>query len=418
MPAYLKSQANQGCRQVRTDQLRVALFSGNYNYQRDGVNNALNRLVGYLERQGVAVRVYSPTSDTPAFEPTGTLIPVPSVRIPGRGDYRFAYTFDAETRRDLEAFAPNLIHLSVPDRLAFFVKKWAIQRSIPVVASVHTRFDTYLSYYGLPWVDAILGDVMRRLYADLPIVFAPSESMADQLRADGMHDNIGIWSRGVDKVVFNPARRSLDWRRAHGIGDDERVIAFVGRLVMEKGLDVFADAVDRLTANGVAHRVLIVGDGLAREWAEARMPAAIFTGQLAGAELATAYASAELLFNPSTTETFGNVTLEAMACGRPVVGARATGTSSLVHHGISGLLVSPGDIDGYAAALTTYLTDDRAAAMAGEAGLALSRRYEWDEINQTMLDNYLTASAAPVVVPPSVFTPIVERVVTRFRAAA
>ena len=402
---------------MRPDQLRVALFSGNYNYQRDGVNNALNRLVGYLERQGVAVRVYSPTSDTPAFAPTGTLVPVPSVKIPGRGDYRFAYTFDPDTRRDVEAFAPNLVHLSVPDRLAFFVKKWAIGRGIPVVASVHTRFDTYLSYYNMPWVDAILGDVMRRLYIDLPEVYAPSESMADQLRADGMATNIRIWSRGVDKTVFNPERRSLDWRRSIGIGDGEHLIAFVGRLVMEKGLDVFADTIDQLAARSVAHRVLIVGDGLAREFAEARMPQAIFTGQLAGADLARAYASSEMLFNPSTTETFGNVTLEAMACGLPVVGADATGTSSLVHHGMSGLLVAPGDIDAYAEALTTYLTDARAAAMAGEAGLALSRRYEWDEINQTMLDHYLGAVAAPVVIPPSVFAPIVERVVTAMRAA-
>ena len=402
---------------MRPDQLRVALFSGNYNYQRDGVNNALNRLVGYLERQGVAVRVYSPTSDTPAFPPTGTLVPVPSVRIPGRGDYRFAYTFDPDTRRDLEAFAPNLVHLSVPDRLAFFVKKWAIGRGIPVVASVHTRFDTYLSYYGMPWVDAILGDVMRRLYADLPEVYAPSESMADQLRADGMANNIRIWSRGVDQAIFNPERRSLDWRRSLGIGDNDRVIAFVGRLVMEKGLDVFADTIDRLTADSVAHRVVIVGDGLAREFAEARMQRAIFTGQLAGADLARAYASSDMLFNPSITDTFGNVTLEAMACKLPVVGADATGTRSLVHHGMSGLLVTPGDIDGYAAALTTYLTDDVAAAMAGEAGLALSRRYDWDEINQTMLDHYLGAVAAPVVTPPSVFAPIVERVVTAMRAA-
>jgi phosphatidylinositol alpha 1,6-mannosyltransferase len=314
-------------------------------------------------------------------------------------------------------FAPNLIHLSVPDRLAFFVKKWAIGRGIPVVASVHTRFDTYLSYYGMPWVDKILGDVMRRLYADLPEVYAPSESMADQLRADGMGNNIRIWSRGVDKAIFNPERRSLDWRRSLGIGDGERVVAFVGRLVMEKGLDVFADAVDRLTATGVAHRVLIVGDGLAREWAETRMPQAIFAGQLAGPDLARAYASSDMLFNPSTTETFGNVTLEAMASGLPVVGARATGTSSLVHHGISGLLVTPGDIDGYAAALSTYLTDDVAATMAGEAGLALSRRYDWDEINQTMLDHYRNAVAAPVVVPPSIFLPIVDRVVTALRAA-
>ena len=402
---------------MRQDQLRVALFSGNYNYQRDGANQALNRLVGYLERQGVAVRVYSPTSDTPAFPPTGTLISTPSVKIPGRGDYRFAYAMDRATRLDLEAFAPNLIHLSVPDRLAFHAKRWGKAHGVPVVASVHTRFDTYLGYYGLQWVNKILGDVMRNLYRDLPEIYAPSESMAEQLRVDGMHDNVRIWSRGVDSHIFKPSRRSRDWRRSLGIGDAERVIAFVGRLVMEKGLDVFADTVAQLTRDGVPHRVLIVGEGLARGWAETNIPGAIFAGYLADANLARAYASADMLFNPSTTETFGNVTLEAMACGLPVVGARATGTSSLVHHGLSGQLVPPGDIAGYAAALTTYLTDDRAAASAGEAGLALSRRYSWDEINQGLLDRYAALAAAPALMPVSVFQPVIDRVVTALRAA-
>ncbi len=402
---------------MRQDQLRVALFSGNYNYQRDGANKALNLLVGYLERQGVAVRVYSPTSPTPAFEPTGTLISVPSVKIPGRGDYRLALGMDRATRRDLEAFGPTLIHLSAPDRLAFTAKYWGKAHGVPVVSSVHTRFDTYLTYYGLSWVNRITAHIMRSFYRDIPEVYAPSESMAEQLRLDGMATNIKIWSRGVDAGVFTPARRSLDWRRAHGIADDERVVAFVGRLVMEKGLDVFADTVDGLTAAGVPHRVLIVGDGLADAWARERMPQAIFAGQLAGDDLARAYASSDMLFNPSTTETFGNVTLEAMACGLPVVGARATGTSSLVHHGISGQLVTPGDIAGYVAALTTYLTNDHVAASAGEAGLALSRRYSWDEINQTMLDHYLAVAAVPVAAQQSVFQPIVDKVVTALRAA-
>jgi phosphatidylinositol alpha 1,6-mannosyltransferase len=371
---------------VRQNQLRVALFSGNYNYQRDGANKALNLLVGFLERQGVAVRVYSPTSATPAFEPTGTLI----------SDYRLALGMDAATKRDLEAFAPNLIHLSAPDRLAFTAKYWARAHGVPVVSSVHTRFDTYLTYYGLSWVNSITAHIMHSFYRDIPEVYAPSESMADQLRADGMATNIKIWSRGVDARMFSPARRSL---------------------VMEKGLDDFADAIDALKAKGVAHRVLIVGRGLADDFARTRMPQAVFAGQLEGGDLARAYASSDMLFNPSTTETFGNVTLEAMACGLPVVGARATGTSSLVHHGISGQLVTPGDIAGYATALTTYLTDDRAAAMAGEAGLALSRRYTWDEINQTMLDHYMELVGGPVMAPQSVLMPLVDRVVTALRAA-
>lgn len=387
---------------VRQNQLRVALFSGNYNYQRDGANQALNRLVGYLERQGVAVRVYSPTSPTPAFAPTGTLVSVPSMRIPGRSDYRFAFGLDAATRADVEAFAPNLVHLSVPDRVAFGMKRWARARGVPVVASVHTRFDTYLDYYGLGWIQRWVAGTMRRFYGDLPEIYAPSESMAEQLRADGMSERVAIWSRGVDRTVFAPARRSTDWRRGLGLADTDRVVAFVGRMVMEKGLDQFADTVDRLAADGVAHRVLLVGDGPARGWAEARLPHALFTGHLADADLARAYASADMLFNPSTTETFGNVTLEAMASGLPVVAARATGSTSLVHHGISGQLVTPGDIAGFAAALTLYLVDPRAAAMAGEAGLALSGRYDWDEINHAMLGHYLGVVGGAVSEPAAV----------------
>lgn len=400
---------------MRPNQLRVALFSGNYNYLRDGANQALNRLVGYLERAGVAVRVYSPTSPTPAFAPTGTLVSVPSIRIPGRGDYRFAYGLHAHIRRDIETFAPNLIHLSVPDRLAFRMKKFGQARGIPVVASVHTRFDTYAAYYGIGWVNRHLTAVMRRFYSDLPEIYAPSESMAEVLRAEGMSQRVAIWSRGVDRSVFTPARRSLDWRRARGIGDNERVVAFVGRLVMEKGLDVFADTIDRLATAEVAHRVVVVGDGPARDWIAARLPQAVFTGHLADTALAEAYAASDVLFNPSTTETFGNVTLEAMACRLPVVAARATGSSSLVHHGISGQLVTPGDTPGYAAALATYLTDPRAAAMAGEAGLALSGRYEWDEINAFMLDHYLAIVGGKVTAPAPL--PFVERVVTALRAA-
>ena len=94
---------------------RVALFSGNYNYLRDGANQALNRLVGYLERDGVDVRVYSPTSPRPAFAPKGTLVSVPSVRIPGRGEYRLGLGLPAAVRRDVERFRPDIVHLSAPD---------------------------------------------------------------------------------------------------------------------------------------------------------------------------------------------------------------------------------------------------------------------------------------------------------------
>ena len=128
---------------METNDLRVALFSGNYNYVRDGANQALNRLVGYLLRQGVKVRVYSPIVEHPAFPPTGDLVSVPSVAIPGRPEYRLPIAVPSSVRRDLELFAPNIVHVSSPDIVGHRAVSWARRRQVAVVASVHTRFDSY-----------------------------------------------------------------------------------------------------------------------------------------------------------------------------------------------------------------------------------------------------------------------------------
>lgn len=368
--------------------LRIALFSGNYNYVRDGANQALNRLVEYLERQGCDVRVYSPTSSTPAFEPAGTLVSVTSVRIPGRAEYRMALGLNDALKRDIRAFAPDIVHLSSPDPMNHAAKKLGRELGVPVVASVHTRFETYLEYYGLGWLRPTGEGILRRFYAGLDEVFATTNGFAEMLKDQGLVENAAVWSRGVDKARFNPGRRSLEWRWSLGIRDDEAVIAFVGRLVLEKGLDKVAAAVTELKARGVPHRLLVVGEGPARERFAAQVPDAIFAGFLDGERLPRAYASAEVLINPSTTETFGNINLEAMASGIPVVAADASGNACLVDDGITGRLVPPDDIAGYADALTLYLTDPGARAAAGSAGLKAAQAYDWDEINGAVLARY------------------------------
>ena len=270
--------------------LRIALFSGNYNYVRDGANQALNRFVGYLLRQGAAVRVYSPTTDTPAFAPAGDLISTPSVPVPGRKEYRIPYAMSARVRRDLKAFAPNLIHLSSPDPLGHRALSWARQNGLPTVASVHTRFETYPRYYGLAFLEPVIEGILRRFYRRCDAIVAPSESMAQLLREQRMSYDVGIWTRGIDREIFNPGRRDLDWRRSIGISDDMPAIGFIGRLVMEKGLDVFSDTIDQLATRQVAHKVLVVGEGPAQGWFEARLPDAVFAGFQAGADLGRAVA--------------------------------------------------------------------------------------------------------------------------------
>ena len=374
---------------MRIDGLRIALFSGNYNMTVDGANKALNRLVEYLQRQGAEVRVYSPTVAEPAFEPQGTLVSLPSIAIPGRGEYHWPLGLSRTVRRDLETFAPDVLHVSSPDFAARSAERWTRRRGIPVLASVHTRFETYPKYYGFGFLERPLEVYIRNFYRKCDALVTPSASMVEVLRAQRMNDDITLWERGVDRELFNSARRDSAWRHAHGLADDDVAIGFLGRLVMEKGLDSFAATIAELRRRGVDHKVLVIGDGPARAWFEERLPGAIFAGFQQGADLGRAVAAMDVLFNPSDTETFGNVTLEAMACGVPVVAARATGSTSLVADGVNGTLVAPGDIAGFADALARYVADADLRAAHGRAGEERSRAYAWDAINQVVADTYL-----------------------------
>ncbi len=369
--------------------LRVALFSGNYNYTRDGANQALNRLAEYLLRQGAALRVYSPKVDEPAFEPAGELVGVPNLPIPGRGEYRIPLALSAAVRRDLAAFAPNMVHVASPDFVGHRAVTWARERRLPILASVHTRFETYPRYYNMAFLEPIFVRILQRFYNRCDALVAPSESMASVLREQGMNEDISIWSRGVDREIFDPSRRDMEWRREHGIADDEVVVGFLGRLVMEKGLDIFAATIAELKRRGVAHRVLVVGEGPAHGFFADKVPDAVFAGFQRGPALGRAVACMDLLLNPSVTETFGNVTLEAMACGIPVVAARATGSTSLVRDGETGCLVEPGNAIAFADAVERYVANPELRRAHGEAGELSSRDFGWDAINGAVADTYL-----------------------------
>jgi len=370
--------------------LRVALFSGNYNYVRDGANQALNRLSGYLQNRGAKVRIYSPKSKTPAFPSTGKVVGVPAMPFPGRGEYRLPLGIPPKVQRDLKEFGANIFHISSPEFLGHRAVTLARKWDIPVVASVHTRFETYFRYYNMAWIEPGIEAIIRRLYRRCDAIFAPSESMAQVLREQRMSYDIGIWSRGVETDIFSPAQRDMAWRRSLGIRDDEPVICFIGRVVMEKGLDVFAESIDALHRRGIHAKVLVIGEGPAREWFETRLGKdAIFIGFQRGDDLARAIASSDMLLNPSVTETFGNVTLEAMACGLPVIAARATGSLSLVEDNVTGRLIRPGANEQFAAALKHYCEDLEARAAAGAAGRAVSERYSWDAVNGALVDGYL-----------------------------
>lgn len=384
--------------------LRIALFSGNYNYILDGANKSLNRLVSHLQSTvGAQVRVYSPTGPNPAFAPAGQLISVPSVKIPFRRDYRLALGLPGAVRRDVETFRPDLIHLSAPDLLGSAALRLGRSLKVPVVASLHTLFDTYLAYYGLGRLRPLVRRRLWKFYGACDYVMAPTEAIGDELKAQNLSAQIRTWARGVDPELFHPGRRSEVWRVSQGFAVDRPVIVFLGRIVMEKGLVSFAESIRLIKAAGHAPQVLVIGDGPARGWFQERLPGAVFTGFLSGVELATALASGDIFLNPSTTETFGNVNLEAMACGLAMVCADAPNTRALLRHGYNARLC-PDQPTAYAEALAELVVDGDLRRRLGAEALERSAAFRWTEILDEVIEVYAEAlwarHAAPVFPTP------------------
>lgn len=400
----------------RAPGLRLALFTGAYDHIRDGVSLTLNRLVRYLEDRGAAVRVYAPTVPHPALTGAGTLVPLRSVRAPGRPDYRVSLGIPGSVRRDLNEFRPNLVHIATPDIAGRAALRWAHRRRLPVVASYHTHFVSYLDYYRAAPLEGAVWHYLRWFYSRCAHVYVPSESMARVLSAQGISDNARLWPRGVDVVRFSPSVRSSAWREGvpGSIGDP--IVTFVSRVVAEKGIEVFAGVIEELRRRRVPHRSAVVGDGPERAALERRLAspspgdppppgspgadtfaagadmappgATRFTGTLQDAELATAYASSDIFLFPSETETFGNVVLEAMASGLPCVCADATGSASLVKPGETGFLAEPRNVADFTAHVERLCRDSALRARMGSTARAASESLDWDRVLARILGYY------------------------------
>jgi len=372
--------------------MRVALFSGNYNYLREGANRALNKLVGYLEREaGCTVRVYSPVTDTPAFVPEGTLVPVPSVALPMRSEFRLALGLPRRVRDDLQRFDPDVVHVSTPDFLGFRAQSWAISQNVPILASMHTLFETYLEYDRRGWLRPAIEWHLRRFYRRSDHVVAPTQALVAALQTLRGDRSASVWSRGIDREMFAPGKRDLSWRRSHGIADDNVAVLFFGRLVLEKGIHVFRETLLSLQSN-TKICALVVGEGPARSSFD-NLNRAVLTGHLESEELARAVASADIMLAPSTTETFGQVVLEAMASGLPVVCADAPSSRALIDAQKTGFLCQPTAINDYAAAIESLASDTCRRKAMGDAARSASAAYSWDAASESVAEAYRILTA-------------------------
>lgn len=375
--------------------LRVAIFTGNYNHIQDGVSLTLNRLVAFLEEKGVPVIVFGPTVEEPEIDHEGEFVPVPSVPVPGRQEYRITVGFPESAQNRLREFEPTLIHLATPDVLGFRAMRWAQANNIQIVASYHTHFTSYLKYYNLEMLKLLGWKYLSWFYSQCKHIYVPSPSMADELNEEGIDEGIRIWARGVNTDVFNPGYRDMDWRRSIGFEDDDKVVTFVSRLVWEKNLQTFVDTVKKLKQSHSEIRAMVVGDGPAKKELEHMLPNAHFTGFITGEELSRAYASSDVFLFPSETETFGNVTLEAMSSGLPCVVADATGSRSLVESGVNGFLAPPRNTAAFADCVARIVDNPDLRKEMGEAARQKALAYSWENVNGKLLDNYREALREP-----------------------
>jgi phosphatidylinositol alpha 1,6-mannosyltransferase len=369
-------------------ELRIALFTSNYNYIRDGVAITLNRLVAYLEKHGIAVIIFAPTVPAPAMEPNGELVTARSIPIPFRSEYRMALGLSGSAREKLINFKPNLFLLAAPDGLSRQALKLAERWNIPAVASYHTRYDSYLDFYGLGLFKKLGQAYMRRFYHRCKMVYPPSESMAATLRSEGIAENLEVWGRGVDSEMFNPAHRSQTWRSSLGIAETDVVVCFVSRLVKEKNTDLLIRIFRGLDQKNVAFRALIVGNGPEESKLRSVLPQAIFTGFLQGKDLATAYASSDLFLFPSDSETFGNVTLEAMASGLPTVCADATGSRSLVIDQVTGYLQNTKSEVGFVEQVGNLVQNQTLRVKMSKAARTRALEFNWDAILAKLVTSF------------------------------
>lgn len=365
--------------------LRLAIFSDTYPPHMNGVAAALGRLSSAVRERGGEVRVVT-TSDPRAPLAESDVRRWPSIPFWAYPQLRISAPPPSRVARELAAWRPTLVHVATPFGVGLAARRAAIALGVPLVTSYHTSFSQYAAFYKLGKLSAPGWSFLRWFHNTGLRTYCPSNAIRAELNAQGFQ-NTRIWSRGVDMSRFNPSRRSAAMRARFGADPDTIVVAYVGRIAAEKGLAVAAAAMRRLETEK-SIRFVVVGEGPYEERLRSLSPrGAMFTGRLSGDALSEAYASADIFVFPSSTDTFGQVLLEAMASGLPVVAADAAPTREVLG-GEAGILLPAGDDARLAAEIRRLAANpvERSRMAAGALRAASAR--SWSAVFDDLVRDY------------------------------
>ncbi|WP_422771648.1 glycosyltransferase family 4 protein [Plantactinospora sp. WMMC1484] len=374
--------------------MRIAIVTESFPPDVNGVANSVVRVAEHLVRRGHRPLVIAPqpaagTRDASAALPY-PVVRLPSVPMPGYPQFRLGLP-GRDLTAALRAHGTDVVHLASPFVLGARGVSVARTLGLPSVAVYQTDVASYARAYGVRLTEATAWRWLRRVHNSASRTLVPSTATAAALDEHGI-ERIWLWQRGVDSERFRPDNRSAALRRALAPGG-EVLVGYVGRLALEKRVDLLAGA---SLLPGV--RVVVVGDGPAAPALRRALPNALFLGPRHGRQLARIYASLDVFAHTGPYETFGQAVQEAMASGLPVVAPAAGGPLDLVRDGQTGHLVPPDDAEAFTTAIAGLATDPERRAAYGQAGRAEVRGRTWAAIGDELIGHYAAVLAeAPVV---------------------
>jgi glycosyltransferase involved in cell wall biosynthesis len=377
--------------------MRVTLVTETFAPQVNGVSRTLGQLVRTLEERGDAVQVIHPSYGERPGRPDR--VAVRAVRVPFYPELRLPVPPFGAMRRAIDAFEPDVVHIATEATLGFAALQHATRRRLPVVSSFHTNFDQYAAHYRIGWARSTIWRYLRWFHNRTLETYVPSRATIANLSARGF-ERLVLWPRGVDCTNFRPDRPGrAAVRAALGFEPGHVVVGHVSRIAAEKNVEYLGAALELAArARPAIIRLLIVGDGPARPELEQRLgDSARFVGYQSGEALADHYAACDVFAFASRTETFGNVVLEAMAAGLPVVAICSGGPAETIADGRTGLLVEPEDPPERMAESIIRLVDN--AALRGrmaEAARDYALTQSWETINEALRERYERLLAAAV----------------------
>jgi glycosyltransferase involved in cell wall biosynthesis len=373
--------------------MKIALFTDSFLPQINGVSAVLGQMINYFNQNNIDYMVFAPEYKG-YCEDEGNIQRLSSFRFVFYPESRFALPNYSTIKKQLDIYKPDVIHIMTPFSMGICGLIYAMKHPIPVVATYNTNYAEQIKSYKIPIADSVIWQYLRWFYSRCKTVCCPSSASKTQLDKHGI-DNALVFPNGVDIQQFSPVYRNDNWRSEMGV-NGKIALLYVGRMSKDKNLSVLMDTMNILNSRGYEQniRLIMVGDGPIKDKLARHAPENVcFTGYMRTPQLSIVYASSDIFIFPSYIETFGNVALEAMSAGLPVIGAKGSGCMDIIQNGFTGMLCNHWSPVAFADAVETMIKNEQLMQSMAQNARAAAIQYDWDNIMSRYMYLYSIADS-------------------------